>query len=64
MEQNVLPFFQSQGPWALLFVVLFFWELRESKARESRLIDLIDRLSVKYDEMADDLRAIKQKLWG
>ncbi|KEO84742.1 BhlA/UviB family holin-like peptide [Tumebacillus flagellatus] len=62
MEQTVLSFFQTQGPWALLFVLLFLWVLRENQKREARLIDVIDRLSDKYDEMAVDLRDIKDSL--
>lgn len=62
MDQTMLSFFQTQGPWALLFVALFLWVLRENQKREARLIDVIDRLSEKYDEMASDLRAIKDSL--
>lgn len=64
MEQTLLTFFQTQGPWALLFVALFIWVLRENQKRETRLIDVIDRLSEKYDEMADDLKEIKNHLFG
>lgn len=62
VEETVSTFFQSQGPWALLFVALFFWNLKENKNREDRLIDVIDRLSKKYDEMSADLRDIKDSL--
>jgi hypothetical protein len=57
-----MNFFQTQGPWALLFVGLLLWVLKESQRREDRLIEVIDRLSEKYDEMAADLRAIKDSL--
>ncbi|PWK07491.1 BhlA/UviB family holin-like peptide [Tumebacillus permanentifrigoris] len=62
VEENLIAIFQGQGPWALLFVVLFMWNLRENKQREGRLIDVIDRLSEKYDEMAVDLHDIKETL--
>lgn len=62
MDPTLLTFFQTQGPWALLFVALFLWVLRENQRRESRLIDVIDRLSQKYDEMSSDLRDIKESL--
>lgn len=64
METTILSFFEAQGPWALLFVSLFFWVLRENQRREARLIDVIDRLSEKYDEMSTDLRDIKDSLHG
>ncbi|KEO82089.1 BhlA/UviB family holin-like peptide [Tumebacillus flagellatus] len=62
MESNILSFFQTQGPWALLFVLLFLWVLRENQQREARLIDVIDRLSEKYDEITADLTEIKEVL--
>lgn len=62
MEQTVMQFFSTQGPWAILFVALFFWVLKENKSRENSLIDVINRLSDKYDEMAADLRDIKDSL--
>jgi hypothetical protein len=64
METTILSFFEKQGPWALLFVLLFLWVLRENQRRETRLIDVIDRLSDKYDEMSTDLRDIKDSLHG
>ena len=63
MEATLINFFENQGPWALLFVCLFLWVLRENMRREARLIDVIDRLSEKYDEMANDLRVIKESLY-
>lgn len=56
-EGTVLQYFMTQGPWAILFVVLFFWVLREHKRREEALIGVIDKLS---DEIIPDLREIKQ----
>ena len=64
MEEMILRFFENQGPWAFLFVALFIWVLRENLRRETRLIDVIDRLSNKYDEMSVDLHEIKESLHG
>lgn len=64
LEETLMNFFQTQGPWAILFVALFLWVLRENQKREGRLIDVIDRLSEKYDEITADLRDIKDSLRG
>lgn len=34
----MFTFFQTQGPWALLFVMLFYWTLKEHKRREQELM--------------------------
>jgi hypothetical protein len=62
MESSILTFFQTQGPWAFLFVLLFLWVLRENQQREARLIKVIDQLSEKYDEITLDLTEIKEAL--
>lgn len=53
----MIKFFETQGPWALLFVVLFFWTLREHKRREEGYVAVINRLN---DEIVPDLRTIKE----
>lgn len=59
MEETLLNFFGTQGPWALLFVSLFLWELRQNKEREKALIEVIDKLS---DEIVKELTVIKERL--
>lgn len=65
MEQSILEFFKTQGPWALLFVVLLFWVLKENARREERYQDIIEELSQKFDMVKDiqiDVKEIKSKL--
>lgn len=59
MEQGLLDFFKTQGPWALLFVMLFFYVLKENARREDRLIRCLEELSAKYDTIAKDVGEIK-----
>lgn len=59
MEQGLLEFFKTQGPWALLFVMLFFYVLRENARREDRLIRCLEELSDKYETIAKDVCEIK-----
>ena len=60
----------TQGPWAVLFVALLFYVLRENNARENRYLDCIhqivtciqtDMVGVKADvaEVKSDVTAIK-----
>ena len=65
MEQTVLDFFKTQGPWALLFVVLLFWVLKENSKREIKYQCIIQDLSKKFDMVEiirDDVKEIKCKL--
>ena len=59
-----LTFFQSQGPWAFLFVILLFYVLKENAKREERLINCLDELSTKYDIISHDVVEIKDMVKG
>ena len=65
LEQNMLDFFRTQGPWALLFVVLLFWVLKENAKREANYQEIIQELSEKFDiveTIRDDVKEIKGKI--
>ena len=65
LEQTVLDFFKTQGPWALLFVFLLFWVLKENSKREIKYQCIIQDLSKKFDIVElirDDVKEIKCKL--
>lgn len=57
-----LNYFATQGPWALLFVILLFWVLKENAKREERLISCLDELSSKYDSISRDVSDIKEAI--
>lgn len=60
--ETSLNYFASQGPWALLFVILLFWVLKENAKREERLISCLDELSSKYDTISKDVGEIKDSI--
>ena len=62
MEIDVLKYFLTQGPFAVLFVWLLISTKRESRERETRLNELLDKFSEKYDLVIGEIREIKEKL--
>jgi len=65
LEQNILDFFKTQGPWALLFVALLLWVLKENSRREANYQGIIQELSRKFDiveTIRDDVKEIKGKI--
>lgn len=75
VESEVLKYFITQGPWALIFTVLLYYVLKRNtereermeqtnKERESRLHDLLEKFSEKYDVVIEELRDIKTKIRG
>ena len=60
MEQSVINFFMTQGPWALLFVLLLYWVLKENSKRETRLIECLESLDEKYKDIYNNLDEIKE----
>jgi BhlA holin family len=62
MDNNTLQYFLTQGPFAVLFVWLLIYVMKNNKERESRLQDLLDKFSEKYDLFITKLDDIKEKL--
>ena len=69
MDQNLLQYFVTQGPFAILFVWLFFSTRKESQEREKKLYKTIDDqneimkgFSEKYDIIIDQLDDIKRRI--
>ena len=61
----------EQGIWAILFVSLFFYQLKESKRREERLMAFIDDIAQQFkildsrtNKISCDLDDIKHQLKG
>lgn len=59
MESTLLNSVATQGPWALLFLALFWWTLKENKNRENKYIEVISKLS---DEIIAEIKAIKNHI--
>ena len=65
MEQEILRIAATQGLWAVLFVGLLFWVLRENAKRESSyqmlLQDLTSKLGI-LETVQRDVGEIKQTI--
>jgi hypothetical protein len=59
LESTLLNSVATQGPWALLFLSLFWWTLKENKNRENKYIEVISKLS---DEIIAEIKAIKKHI--
>jgi hypothetical protein len=63
VEVELTKYFIQQGPFAILFVWLLIYVMKNNKERENRLHDILDKFSEKYDVIIDEIRDLKQK-WG
>lgn len=72
-EMDVLKYFLTQGPFAVLFVWLLIYVMKtnkerersmteENREREGRLQALLDKFSDKYDVIITELRDIKERV--
>lgn len=64
MENEIIKLAMSQGLWAVLFVSLLFYVLRENSKRESELRAIIDKLSDKFDDLKSEIEEIKFRISG
>ncbi len=65
MENEILQLAASQGLWAVMFVILLLYVLKENSKREEKFQDIISNLTERLDmldvikrdvvEMKDDL---------
>jgi hypothetical protein len=62
MDTDIFRYFLTQGPFAVLFVWLLVYVMKNNKERENRLQDLLDKFSEKYDLVISKLDDIKDKL--
>ncbi len=62
MDSEVINYFLTQGPFAILFIWLFIYVIKTNKERESRLHSLLEKFSEKYDVVIEELRYIKNKM--
>ncbi|HHW03427.1 MAG TPA: bacteriocin [Thermoanaerobacterales bacterium] len=67
MEQEILKMAASQGLWAVLFVALLFWVLRENAKREANYQQLLQDLTNKFGILEDvktEVNKISNKIFG
>jgi len=62
LEVDVIKYFLTQGPFAVLFVWLLIYVMKTNRERESRLQALLDKFSEKYDVIISEIRDIKNMM--
>lgn len=67
MEQDIMKMAASQGLWAVLFVALLFWVLKENAKREENYQKLLQDLTDKFEILEDvknEVGKISNKMFG
>lgn len=59
MENELLKTIVSQGAWAVLFVWLLIDTRKESKTREEKLQEIIDKNQEVISDLAENLEVVK-----
>ena len=59
MENELIKTIVSQGAWAILFVWLLIDTRKESKAREEKLQEIIDKNQEVISDLAENLEIVK-----
>ena len=54
----------TQGPWAVTFMCLLVYVMRENKERERKLHELLSKFTEKYDVIIEEIRELKDKFQG
>ena len=62
MEGKILQTVISQGVWAVLFVYLLFYVLKENGAREARYQEIINKLTEKFENIEKGITDIQENL--
>lgn len=65
MSSEILKLIMAQGAWAVLFVYLLVYVLRENSRREDRYIEVIDRLTENFNIVTDihkEVIEVKRKI--
>ncbi|MFS0689549.1 BhlA/UviB family holin-like peptide [Sporosarcina sp. Marseille-Q4943] len=60
--KELLGYFLTQGPFAVLFVWLFWYQVKSSESREKRYQFLLEAITDKYDDIVEEIREVKERL--
>lgn len=55
VDANLIQYFFTQGPFAVLFLILLGWVLRENGKREERLINSLDKITERLNDQGQQL---------
>ncbi len=61
-SKEILGYFLTQGPFAFLFVWLFWYQVKSSESRETRYQHLLEAMAERYDDIAEEIREVKERL--
>ncbi|MFS1514540.1 BhlA/UviB family holin-like peptide [Chengkuizengella sp. SCS-71B] len=62
MELNIIQYFLTQGPFAVLFVWLLIKVMKNNNNRENRLHNTLDELSKRFGSLDKKLNRIENKI--
>lgn len=62
LETEIWKYFLTQGPFAALFVWLLFRSEKRNEKRETRLQDLLDKFSDKYDVITAKIEELREEI--
>lgn len=60
--REVFGYFLTQGPFAVLFVWLFMYQVKSSEARERRYQQLLTAMAHKFDDILKEIQEVKKRL--
>ena len=62
MESEIIKLALSQGIYAVLFVFLLFWVLKENSRRERNYQMLLEKFSDNFDELGKKIDRVEIKI--
>lgn len=62
MEEGILKLAMTQGLWAVLFVALLFYVLRNNEKREERLLGCLEQMGEQYENLSSDVKETKESI--
>jgi predicted nucleic acid-binding Zn-ribbon protein len=62
VNTEILTYFITQGPFAVLFVWLLYTSKKESKEREDRLMNHVEKTTETLDDIRDSLRDLRSEV--
>ncbi|NDI34696.1 hypothetical protein EPK97_07970 [Chengkuizengella sediminis] len=62
LELNIIQYFLTQGPFAVLFVWLLIYVMKNNNNRENRLYNTLDELSKRFGSLDKKLNRIEDKI--
>lgn len=62
MDETLIQYFMTQGPFAILFVWMLVHTQKRNKEREDQLYDTLNEFATRYDIVIEKLDDIKGRL--